>query len=226
MRRITSNELLDEDRGTAEEIRTSLDDLWRINRHLGGVTSSLRLLDHFFSRAGPHPVRVLDVGSGDTRLAARLKEELLRRKIPAEFFVLDRRITHLDAGRPFAPGLRPVVADVFALPFLENSFDLVTCNLFLHHFSGEQAQFLLRCLARVAREAVLIDDLERHLLPYIFIRLAMPFTRSRITRNDGPASVRQAYTREELAEMATCAGFREFEAERIPPFRLGLTIWK
>ena len=100
MRRITSIELLDDDRGTASEISASLDDLWRINRRLGGVTSSLRLLDHFFSRTGPHPVRVLDVGSGDSRLAARLKGELLRRKIAADFFVLDRRIGHLDAGRP------------------------------------------------------------------------------------------------------------------------------
>lgn len=226
MRRITSNELLDEDHGTAEEISSSLDDLWRINRRLGGVTSTLRLLDRFFSRTGPHPVRVLDVGSGDARLAAHLQAEMLRRNIPAEFFVLDRRFSHLEGGYPLGAGLRPVVADVFTLPFLENSFDVVMCNLFLHHFSGPNARLLLRCLAAVAREAVLINDLERHVLPYLFIRLAIPFTRSRITRIDGPASVRQAYTREELAALAAGAGFRKFEAERIPPYRLGLTLWK
>ena len=226
MRRVTSIEWLDEDQGTPEEIRRSLEDLWRINRRLGGVSSCLRLLDHFFSRTGAHPVRILDVGSGDSRLAAHLRQELERRNIRAEFTVLDRRLSHLDGGRPVAAGLRPVVADVFSLPFLEHSFDVVMCNLFLHHFSGEQAQLLLRCLAAVAREAVLINDLERHVLPYLFIRFAIPFTRSRITRNDGPASVRQAYTREELAGLAESAGFRHFEAIRLPPYRLGLTVWK
>jgi len=226
MRRVTSVELLDEDLGAPEEIRSSLDDLWRINRFLGGVTSSLRLLDHFFSRTGPHPVRILDVGTGDARLAARLKEELRRRNIPVKFFVLDGHFSHLATGRPQAFGLFPGVADVFALPFAERSFDIVVCNLFLHHFSGEHARRLLIDLAALAREAVLINDLERHLLPYLFIRVAIPFTRSRITRNDAPASVRQAYTRDELAELAASAGFQNFEALRIPPFRLGLTIWK
>jgi ubiquinone/menaquinone biosynthesis C-methylase UbiE len=226
MRRVTSHELLDDDLGTPEEITRSLDDLWRINEHLGGVSSSLRLLEHFFSRTGVHPVRILDVGSGDSRLAGYLRTELLKRNIRAEFFVLDRRATHLASGRPSAAGLLPVVADVFALPFPARSFSLVMCNLFLHHFSGDEARYLLRQMAEMASEAVLINDLERHVLPYLFIRVAIPFARSRLTRNDGPASVRQAYTRDELAALAESAGFQNFEATRVPPFRLGLTIWK
>ena len=185
------------------------------------------MLDHFFSRSGVHPVRILDVGSGDSRLAGCLRTKLLDRNIRAEFFVLDRRLTHLAGGCPLAAGLLPVVADVFALPFPERSFDVVMCNLFLHHFSGENARELLRSLAGVAGKAVLVNDLERHVLPYLFIRfLGFPFAHSRITRHDGPASVRQAYTRDELAALASGAGFRDFEVERVPPFRLGLTIWK
>src|SRR5690242_1412912 len=198
MRRITSAELLDDDLGTPGEISASLDDLWRINRRLGGVSSSLRMLDQFFSRTGARTARILDVGCGDSRLAGHLRAQLLHRGIQSDFFVLDRRMTHLKSGKPAAAGLRPVVADVFAMPFREASFDVVMCNLFLHHFSGETACELLRSLARVARSAVLVNDLERHILPYLFIRLAIPFARSRLTRHDGPASVRQAYTRAEL----------------------------
>jgi hypothetical protein len=79
----------------------------------------------------------------------------------------------------------------------------------------------------VAGQAVLVNDLERHVLPYLFIRfLGFPFAQSRITRHDGPASVRQAYTRDEIAALASGAGFQNFEVERVRPFRLGLTIWK
>lgn len=226
MRRATCTELLDEDRGTPGEIEDSLDDLWRINRWLGGISSNLVLLERFFSRTRAYPVRILDVGSGDSRLAARLRNELLRRRRRAEFCVLDRHLAHLQKGHPASSGLLPVVADVLALPFAERSFDAVMCNLFFHHFSNGAAQELLRRLGTVAREAVLINDLERHMLPYLFIRCALPFTWSPITRHDAPASVRQAYTREELTALAVAAGFTDFEVARLPFFRLGLTLWK
>lgn len=226
MRRVPSQELLDEDLGSPEEIRQSFDDLWRINRYLGGVSGCLHLLDQFFARTGPHPVRILEVGSGDGRLAARLRDELMQRGVRAEFVTLDCRLSHLRYGDGSAAGVSPVVADVFKIPFSHDRFDLVICNLFFHHFSGERATELLQRLFEVASKAVLINDLERHPLPYFFIHFALPFARSRITRHDGPASVRQAYTRDELQKMAEQAGFRHFDVERLPAYRLGLTLWK
>ena len=226
MRRITSPELLDDDLGTPEEIKVSLDDLWRINRCFGGVWSNLRMLERVFARVGARSARILEIGAGDSRLAGLIRQKLLKRGFHTEFFVLDRRLTHLAEGRPAEAGLHPVVADGFVLPFPEQSFDVVMCNLFFHHFSGERARAFLRSLAGVASRAVLVNDLERHLLPYLFIRIGYPFARSRLTQHDAPASVRQAYTRDELAELAAGAGFRSFEIKRILPFRLGLTIWK
>lgn len=226
MRRVTSVEWLDDDRGTPAEIQTSLGDLWRINRQLGGVSSSLRLLERFFARHGSRPARILDVGAGDGRLAARLQSDLAQRGHRAQFFVLDRRASHLAGGRPADAGLLPAVGDALRLPFAPGSFDAVMCNLFLHHFSGTEAERLLHSLAESAREAVLVNDLERHWMPYVFIRCATPFARSRLTRHDGPASVRQAYTRPELEELARAAGFEDFEVLRLPAFRIGLLLWK
>ena len=226
MRRIPSQEWLDDDLGTPGEIQRSFDDLWRINRWLGGVSGCLHLLDRYFARRGSRRVRVLDVGSGDSRLAAHLQAELDRRNQSAEFVALDRRLSHLRNGDPSAGKLLRVVADVSDLPFAKESFEVVICNLFLHHFSENDSVELLQRLAGIAREAVLINDLERRALPYFFIRLGWPFARSRITRHDGAASVRQAYTKDELETLARRAGFTGFEVERLPAFRLGLTIWK
>lgn len=226
MRRVTCSELLDEDRGTPREVEDSLDDLWRINRWLGGVSSSLQLLEDFFARAGVHPVRILDVGSGDSRLAGQLQVDLRRRGLPAEFTVLDRRLSHLRNGDNSVGAPQPVVANALALPFADGSFNVVMCNLFFHHFSDEPAKQLLCGMAAIASEAVMISDLERHWLPYLFIRYAPWFARSPITRHDAPASVRQAYTRDELAAVAAAAGFTDFDVRRFVPFRLGLTLWK
>ena len=226
MRRVPSQEWLDEDLGTPQEIQQSFDDLWRINRWLGGVSGCLHLLENYFDRRGSRHARILDVGSGDARLASYLQGELARRNRRAEFVALDRRLSHLRNHNSSAGKLSRVVADVMHLPFPEKSFEVVICNLFLHHFSGDEAVELLRRFAAMASEAVLINDLDRHPLPYAFIRVAWPFARSRITRHDGAASVRQAYTKGELATLARRAGFTHFEVERLPAFRLGLSIWK
>jgi ubiquinone/menaquinone biosynthesis C-methylase UbiE len=226
MRRVPSQEWLDDDIGTPEEIRQSFDDLWRINRWLGGVSGCLHLLDHFFARRGSRRARVLDIGSGDARLAAHLQSELMRRNRNVQFVALDRRLSHLRNGSHSAGKLPRVAADIFNCPFAENSFDAVMCNLFLHHFSGDEAVKLLQRFAGMATDAVLINDLERHPLPFAFIHIPWPFARSRITRHDGAASVRQAYTKDELAALARRAGFARFEVERLPAFRLGLTLWK
>lgn len=226
MRRVPSQEWLDDDIGSPEEIRQSFEDLWRINRWLGGVSGCLHLLDRYFARRGSRRARVLDIGSGDARLAAHLQSEMVRRNRRVEFVALDRRLSHLRNGNRSAGKLPRVAADIFNCPFAENSFDVVMCNLFLHHFSGNEAVKLLQRFAGMASEAVLINDLERHPLPFAFIHVPWPFARSRITRHDGAASVRQAYTKNELAALALRAGFTLFEVERLPAFRLGLTLWK
>lgn len=226
MRRVVSTELLDEDAGTPREIADSLDDLWRINRWLGGVSSTLRMFERLRRQTGAQSIRVLDVGAGDGRLALHVRQKLARHGVQATFVVLDRRFGHLsNAPLPMAQVL-PVVADALQLPFLAESFDVVMCNLFFHHFSDAKAVALLRGLAHVAKQAVLVNDLERHGLPYLFIRLVPLFKRGRLTRHDAPASVRQAYTRRELARLARAAGFADFEVRRLVPFRLGLTLWK
>jgi ubiquinone/menaquinone biosynthesis C-methylase UbiE len=225
MNRTLTAELLDDDLGTREEIEQSFDDLWRINRWLGGVRSNLYLLERVFERSGADCLRILDVGAGDARLAKSLAQGLGQRKLNARFVALDRRQSHLRNGHSGCDGLRRIAADVFALPFPEKSFDVVMCNLVLHHFSGARARELLQRMAAVARRAVIVNDLERNVLPYLFIRVAYPFARSRITRHDGPASVRQAYTCAELESLATWAGFSDFVVERLGAFRLGLTLW-
>lgn len=226
MKRIPSRELLDGDAVSAVDRAECLDDIWRINQRWGGVSGGLMLFDRFFSKLGPHPVRVLDVGAGDGRLDAFLAQRLRERNIDAKFFALDRQLAHLEANGHAANGLSRVVADVLCAPFPADSFNIVACNLFLHHFSGAAAIGMLRSMAAVATEAVFINDLDRRWLSYLLIRFAPSMARNRISRLDGAASVRQAYTLHELAALATAARSGEFETFKLPGFRNGLILWR
>lgn len=206
MRQQLAQELLDDDAGTPQEVNRSLAELWWINRHLGGLSSWRQLLH----AAQIAPATWLDVGSGRGELAA-----LLAQMSGAQVVMLDRRTSHLGAS-----GCR-VAGDALQLPFTDASFDVVTCNLFLHHFHGDMARQLLAEMRRVARRAVLINDLERAWIPYWFIRLlAARF--SRITRYDGPRSVRQAYTAAELDQLAQPWPHKVL---RLSHYRVGLILW-
>jgi hypothetical protein len=78
---------------------------------------------------------------------------------------------------------------------------------------------------RVARIAVVVNDLERGRLHYLLARLASLVDPSRISRHDGPASVRQAYTADELRGLLRHTGCR-FELPRGFLFRIGAVVWK
>ncbi|MGH9520225.1 MAG: methyltransferase domain-containing protein [Terriglobales bacterium] len=203
-------ELLDDDLGSPEEITRSLDELWWINQHLGGLSSWRKLLRQ---AALPRGLTLLDIGSGTGQVAAWIGTEMQARVV-----ALDRRASHLGGDG------RRVAADALRLPFLSSSFDVVTCNLFLHHFHGEPARALLGEMARVTRRAVIINDLERGWIPWLAIQtLGVRF--SRITRHDGPRSVGQAYTRLELEALARqAAPDMQARCRRYWPYRLGLLL--
>jgi ubiquinone/menaquinone biosynthesis C-methylase UbiE len=203
-------ELLDSGGAPPEEVARSLADLRRYNRWLGGRRVLLRLLE----LEGRERFSLLDVGAGSGDLAAAVAG-----RFPLARVVLcDLQPAHLPRAGP------RVAAAAAALPFRAGSFDYVAASLLLHQFRDEDAVRALAEFGRVARRAVLVNDLERHWLPLLFVRLSAPiFARSYLTRHDAPASVRQAFRPEELRRLALEAGLRRPVVRRHRPwFRLSL----
>jgi hypothetical protein len=98
--------------------------------------------------------------------------------------------------------------------------------LFAHHFTPPQiVQFVSEGL-RVCRAAVLINDLVRQPLHLALAYLGSPLYRSRITRHDAPASVRQAYTEDEMDAILTQTTAARVDITRHYLFRMGVIAWK
>ena len=219
MRRPTP-ELLDTDNGTAEEIAASLADLRRINRWFGGISTTEAMIQHVRAQTGRSALSLLEVAAGSGDVPLVVQQRLARRGLQLEILLLDRRRSHLNGAAT------AVVGDALALPFRANSFDLVSCGQFTHHLSpGEVIEFVREGL-RVSRIAVLVNDLIRHPLHTVLVYAGLPLFRSRLTRHDAPASVRQAYTVEEMRALLTQAGAGRVEISSHYLFRMGAIAWK
>ena len=121
-------------------------------------------------------------------------------------------------------GNRAVAGDALALPFRDASFDLVSCTLFAHHLSPDQLVHFVNEGLRVCRTAVLINDLVRRSLHLSLVYAGLPLYRSRITRHDAPASVRQAYTPDEMQALLKRTRASRTEIHRHYFFRMGVIV--
>jgi 2-polyprenyl-3-methyl-5-hydroxy-6-metoxy-1,4-benzoquinol methylase len=196
----------------ADEMRRSLADLRFVNRRLSNsnrlVQTVLTLLD------GQPAPRLLDVGCGSGDLLVRMQRQSPR---PLLAVGVDIKRQHLELA---GSTVTAVASDVRHLPFPSESFDVVMASHFLHHFDGPELAEILTALFALARRALVISDLRRARVPYLFGRVAFPFLfRSKVSVNDGLVSIRRGFRTSELA-----AAFQE---ARIPvriehnwPYRL------
>lgn len=220
MRRVVIPELLDTDAGTPAEIRGSLRDLRFINTCFGGVRTTACLVEQVTRQTGKRSLSLLEVAAGSGYVPERTRAVLRRRGIELHPTLLDRSPTHLNSSRPAVAG------DALALPFADASFDLVSCSLFAHHLEPEQLPRFVREGLRVCRLALLINDLIRHPLHLLLVYAGLPLYRSRLTRHDAVASVRRAYTVDEMRALLAGAAASRLEFSRHYLFRMGVLVWK
>ena len=222
MKRIPTTELLDDDAGSPAEIAASLADLRRVNRWFGGIGTTLALIRHVAQNTGLKHLSLLEVASASGDVPRNAQARLAASGIQLEITLLDRASSHLRNGAAD----RAVAADALALPFRDESFDLVASGLFAHHLSPEQVITFVDEALRVARRAVLINDLIRHPLHLAAVYVGLPLYRSRLTRHDAPASVRQAFTLEEMRSFLIRTKAARIEMSRHYLFRMGAIAWK
>jgi methyltransferase family protein len=220
MKRVPTPELLDTDAGSPAEIAAALADLRLVNRWFGGIATHHKMIAHIAQRTGKSNLSLLDVAAGSGYVPHQAQAHLHQKGINLRVTLLDRARSHLTNGT------NAVVADALALPFPDGAFDLVSSNLFAHHLCPEALRKFLSNALRASRIAVLINDLIRDPMHLALVYAGFPLYRSRLTRHDAPASVRQAYTVQEMRDLITQAGAARVEIHRHYLFRMGAIAWK
>lgn len=189
----------------------SLADIDRLNAWFGGYWLTLQQVRRLAVRVPPsRPLMIVDVGGGRGDFVRRAERWAQRAGRRVRVIVVDRE--------SFPPaGLLHVRADATALPFREEGVDVITSSLLLHHLEPDAAARCLGEMRRAARVGVIVNDLLRSRLTFVLVWLATRvLARHRFARDDGPLSVRRAYTPTELARLAEKAGMTRVHTRRYP----------
>lgn len=209
------------------EHRRALAGLARLN----GVSGVVARLSHSvagLARRVGRPVRVLDVATGGGDVPVDLARWAGPAGYPVEVSGCDVSPTALAYAADLAAGCGVTATffrhDIVAGP-PPGRYDLVTCNLFLHHLSDADATAALRHMAAAAERMAVVNDLVRGRVNLGLVWVASRLlSRSPVVRFDGPVSVRAAFTPAELLALAADAGLAGATVRRSFPCRMQL-IW-
>ena len=205
------------------ELEADLLNLESLNRRFGAHRLVLNYLGPVLERR--QPLRVLDLGTGGGDIPRALVQRARKVGCPIMVTAVDRQQPTLQIAEKFSRGfseIRYVPADF--LNFTAGSlYDVVLCNLVLHHLDESDAIRLLRRCRELTRGAALVTDLRRSRLAQagIFAVTGLIY-RDAMTKHDARLSAERAFSFPELRKLAIAAGWWGFRHSRAPFFRQAL----
>ena len=227
-KRDTTPELMDSEVVGYEELRGVLRELTQANE----LSLAYRPTLSFFKRlaregrlAEDRRIVVIDAASGYGDMSRKVDAWAAKNGVNLEIIGVDMNPwAARAASEATTPGrpLRWVTANLFDFR-PEGGADIIMSSLFTHHLPDPQLVRFIRWMEENARIGWFINDLERHPVPYYFLKFAFWATRRhRFMRYDGPVSIASAFKKEDWVRLLKEAGLRESAArlETWMPFRL------
>ena len=202
------------------ELARDLANLESLNRRFGAHQIVVRYLEPLLQRR--QPLRIIDLGTGAADVPRIVASRARETGCPVLITAVDRQQATLDLAEKMSSGfpeIRFVCAD--ALTFSEGAlYDVVLCNLVVHHLDETDAIRLLRRCRELAKGAVLVTDLRRSRMAQVgILAVTSLFYRDPMTRHDARLSAERAFSFPELGKLAVAAGWWGFRHRRAPYFR-------
>ncbi len=232
----------------------SLVGIERVNWLLRGTSISLKTILPIIEREKPtakKPFRICDIGTASADIPIALVKKARRRKISLYITAVEINPDLAAVARNKTkdyPEITIVQGDAREilraaaskkashkngegtdknLPAPASQFDLVSASLFLHHFTPDEVVDWLSLMQNASTKGVIINDLERHIMAWIGIKLVGPILcRNRVFLSDAPLSVRRSYTPEEWSRLGNQAAKGAFRVSRHWPWRIVLASRK
>ncbi|SMG44069.1 Ubiquinone/menaquinone biosynthesis C-methylase UbiE [Marivirga sericea] len=207
-------EIMDDLSDNSPSLYRALKELDIINHLLGGNAVTLKAIKKVFKTQPQKNWLIADLGCGSGEMLLKIAKWSRKQNIKVELHGFDANPNVVAYAKKHCkdfPEISFYAENIFSESFKNRKFDVMTCTLFLHHFSKVDLVQLLGQF-RKQSDKVIINDLHRHPFAYYSIKWITKFlSKSSMVKNDACLSVWRAFTRkdwEDILEHAEISKYR------------------
>lgn len=201
--RSQQTEIMDDFDFQGEEMKNLLGDLKTVNKWLGGNSISIDGIKKLLTgHQKETDVTILDIGCGDGELLRKCALYAKTNDLKFECIGIDFNeniLKYAELQSKEFPNIKFRKVDVFLEEELIPNCDIAICTLFLHHFSNENIEGLLKKLLNKSRKGLVINDLKRSRMAFNLFKLSSKlFLKTKTAKHDGLVSIARGFKKPEL----------------------------
>ena len=204
--RSSEMEIMDDFTMEGALFRDTLDKLEIINRFLGGNSVTINGLKNLLKNQSKNKtITIVDLGCGNGDILRDVAKFGRKNNYSFNLIGIDANLAAIEYAKELSKEYSELsfkTIDILSEDFKKQSYDVVLCTLFLHHFKNEELISFLKTTTNKATIGVVVNDLHRHKLAYYLFKLIGFFIKNKMVRQDGLTSVLRAFKREDLENIA------------------------
>ena len=204
--RSSKTEIMDDFTLEGVLLRDTLDKLEIINRLLGGNSVTISGLKKILKNQSKNKtITIVDLGCGNGDILRDVAQFGRKNNYSFKLTGIDANLAAIDYANELSKDYSELnfkKIDVFSEDFKEQSFDIVLCTLFLHHFKNEELIPFLKTITEKATIGIVVNDIHRHRLAYYLFKLIGFFIKNEMVREDGLTSILRAFKKKDLENIA------------------------
>ena len=186
--------------------RDTLDKLEIINRFLGGNSVTINGLKSLLKNQSKNKtITIVDLGCGNGDILRDVAKFGRKNNYSFNLIGIDANLAAIEYAKELSKEYSELsfkTIDILSEDFKKQSYDVVLCTLFLHHFKNEELISFLKTTTNKATIGIVVNDLDRHKLAYYLFKFIGFFIKNKMVRQDGLTSVLRAFKRKDLENIA------------------------
>lgn len=204
--RSSEMEIMDDFTMEGALFRDTLDKLEIINRFLGGNSVTINGLKKILKNQPKNKtITIVDLGCGNGDILRDISKFGRKNNYSFKLIGIDANLAATEYAKELSKEYSELsfkTMDILSEDFKKQSYDVVLCTLFLHHFKNEELISFLKTTTDKATIGVVVNDLHRHKLAYYLFKLIGFFIKNKMVRQDGLTSVLRAFKKKDLENIA------------------------
>ena len=225
--RSSDKEKLDDLNLHGEPLYKALQSLEWVNRWFGNHRFVIEAIHRIYKKE-EGPLCITDLGCGGGDLALAVAKSLRQQKIKCTITGIDGNVNTVAYAQKKCAAYNEInflQADILDKQFSIPPCDILISSHFMYHFTGDGLVNFLKNNLSAISTAFIFSELKRNrsaMRLFKFSSFFLPI--SKLAKEDGLLAIKRSFSEKEWLAILQQAGIETFRLQRVPLFRILLTI--